>query len=121
IYLPNGQESPVPVFLGPNFFGNHSIHPDPGILLSPRWMNANKEFGIVEHRATEASRGVRVSRWPVEKILDRGYGLVTLYYGDLDPDFDDGFKMASTRCFMRKARPNPTPTSGVASRPGPGA
>ena len=92
VYLPAGAEGPVPVFLALNYYGNQSIHPDPAILLSDRWMRQNDDFGIVDNRATEASRGVRRSRWPVESILARGYGLVTAYYGDVDPDFDDGFR-----------------------------
>ena len=83
---------PVPAFLGLNFNGNQSIHPDPRIAVSQSWMRDNKEFGIVNNRATEASRGVQSSRWAVEMILKRGYALATIYYGDIDPDFDDGFK-----------------------------
>ncbi len=96
LYLPNKTDGPVPLFLGLNFYGNHTIHPDPGITLSERWMMANEEYGIVDHRATQASRGVRDYRWPVEEILVRGYGLATIYCGDLDPDknnpvdFQDG-------------------------------
>ena len=86
LYLPAEASQPVPLFLGLNFYGNHSIHSDPGIALSSRWMRENEDYGIVAHRATAASRGVRAHRWPVEQILERGYGLATIYCGDLDPD-----------------------------------
>jgi hypothetical protein len=90
LYLPTSRPDPVPLFLGLNFFGNHSIHPD--ITLSTAWMRNQEAYGVHNNRATEASRGVRAERWPVERILERGYGLATAYYGDLDPDFDDGFQ-----------------------------
>ena len=93
LYLPNAAAKPVPAFLGLNFYGNHCIHPDPGIKLSPQWMRPTKEMGVVNHRATEASRGCQASRWQVEMVLERGYALATVYYGDLEPDFSEGWKM----------------------------
>ncbi len=92
IYLPSEASGPVPLFVGLNFRGNHAVHPDPAIRLSQRWMHEDAEAGVVDHRATEASRGTAASRWPMETILARGYGLATIYYGDIDPDFDDGFQ-----------------------------
>jgi hypothetical protein len=62
-----------------------------GIILSPAWMPEGAA-GVEDHRATVRSRGSEAGRWAVERILARGYGLATAYYGDLDPDFDDGFR-----------------------------
>ena len=91
IYLPNASEKPVPTFVLLNFGGNHTICSDPAIKLSESWMRSGGN-GVVNNRATEESRGRSSSRFPLEKILKRGYGLATIYYGDIDPDFHDGFK-----------------------------
>lgn len=99
LYIPNGVKKPAPAFLGLNFYGNHTIQADPAIKLSDRWMRANKEKGVVDHHATEASRGTSASRWPVEKIVDRGYALATVYYGDIEPDFPDGWKLGVRRAW----------------------
>lgn len=109
IYLPNDAERPVPVFLGLNFSGNHSIHADPAITLSKRWMRDRKGAGVVSNRATEQSRGASASRWAVEMILRRGCGLATIYYGDMDPDFDDGFRNGIHPLFYRAGQSHPEP------------
>jgi len=92
IYLPKDPPGPVPLFLGLNFYGNHTIHPDKQITITDSWARNNKNYGIKDHTAREAPRGAAAYRWPVEMILSRGYGLATIYSGDIDPDFDDGFK-----------------------------
>ncbi|MCG8305915.1 MAG: acetylxylan esterase [Cytophagales bacterium] len=88
MYLPRSQSN-VPVFLGLNFYGNHTICVDPNITVPTSWSRNNEQFGITGNVPTGVSRGVRKSRWAVEKILDRGYGLATIYYGDIDPDKND--------------------------------
>jgi hypothetical protein len=91
MYVPVG-EGPHPVFLGYNFNGNHTIQADPGITLSTRWMRRGDTDGNVNHLATDAARGLSAKRWPVETIIDRGYALATVYYGDVEPDHAEGWK-----------------------------
>lgn len=107
LYQPKNQSGPVPAFLALNFFGNHSIHPDTNITLSNQWMMNWEEMGVVDHKATEKSRGIRSSRWPIDMIIDRGYALATIYYGDIDPDYDDGFQNGIQPLFYAEGQEEP--------------
>ncbi len=89
MYLPVNVTN-APVFCGYNFYGNHTVASDPDIIISEAWVPNNAAFGIAYDQLTEQSRGVRSNRWAVEKILDAGFGLATVYYGEVDPD-KDGF------------------------------
>lgn len=92
VFVPKQRSGPVPAFLGLNFQGNHSVDPDPAITLNPGWFRERRDGTTEGHQATEKSRGVTASRWAIEPILRRGYAVATIYYGDIDPDFDDGFQ-----------------------------
>ncbi|MEX0821643.1 MAG: hypothetical protein WD021_05820 [Rhodothermales bacterium] len=107
IFVPNDREGPAPAFLGLSFYGNHTVYSDEDISISDQWMMDNESMGVSDHRATEAGRGKRVHRWPVSAIIDRGYALVTAYYGDLDPDYDDGFRNGVQPLFYAAGQTSP--------------
>lgn len=91
IFYPNTGKK-VPVFLGLNFYGNHTISSDKQVAVPDTWIRNNEKMGSFNNKASEKGRGQRMANWPYEEIVARGYGLVTMYYGEIDPDFADGFK-----------------------------
>jgi hypothetical protein len=83
--VPNGKTGPFPVFIGPNFSGNHTLLSDTTIIVTGAWMYDNYP-GVVDHRATAAGRGGSKDTWSIENSIDRGYAVATFYNGDVEPD-----------------------------------
>lgn len=95
IYIPKHIKKP-PVFVGLNFEGNQSLGNDPDVLLTQNWMvdfQKNPER-VKNNRALEAIRGnAVVESWPAETIIDKGFAMATAYYGDIEPDYAEGWKL----------------------------
>lgn len=86
------SDSPAPAIMGLNFQGNHTIDKDPKTRIPSSWVRDRRNGSTDGNKAIEAGRGVASTRWPSKMITDRGYAMITVYYGDIDPDFDDGFE-----------------------------
>lgn len=104
LWLPNAATTPVPAFIGLNYFGNQSVHSDPWLRLARGWVPNREEYAIREHVACEASRGCQSERWPLELLVSRGYAVATVYAGDFDPDYDDGFQNGVHALFLNRGQ-----------------
>ena len=90
LYLPNSKKK-SPVFLAYNFKGNHSVNTDQAILYNGKKESELSEMELIKFIAS--GRGRQASRWAIDKMIDAGYGLVTVDYNNVDldkNDFSDG-------------------------------
>jgi hypothetical protein len=109
LYVPASATRPVPVFLGLGFAPNQSVSADPGVALAGTWVQ-NKDTKVIERQpAQESSRGSAASRWQVEAILDRGFGLATMYYGDIEPDIPGAMKLGIRGTYLKPGQEAPGP------------
>lgn len=106
LYAPK-EKKHVPAFLGLNFHGNQVVASDPGISLATCWILNQPSLGIVENRATEASRGSQTVNWQVEPCIDRGYAVATMCCGDIEPDSPDGMSHGVRSLFFRDGQKQP--------------
>lgn len=103
LLIPKSVPKPVPVFLGLNFLGNHTVHPDMHISVHKRWETLSRYSSPRQVLPSPHTRGVDHRRWPIETLLNRGYAVASAYYGDLEPDFPGGWRYG-IRSFL-PARP----------------
>lgn len=87
MYLPNRVKGKIPLFFAYNYMGNHTIHPDDGIIPSSFKNGEDDEAAGLYSPAFQ--RGHRSGRWPVDMIISAGYGMATVCYHDLFPDRSD--------------------------------
>jgi hypothetical protein len=99
LYLPAGKQ-PAPVFHGLSFSGNQTVSNDPGVPLGEEWVRDPETKQMVKRTAAESSRGRAAEQWQLDRILEHGYGLATIYYGDIEPDFDGGFQYGVRPLFL---------------------
>jgi hypothetical protein len=98
-YTPAHPKGPVPMIVGLNFGGNQTVDADAGIELNSIWIPdpalknvplATELSGHALRTAEGSTRGVAATQWQVEEIVARGYGLATIYAGDIEPDYLGG-------------------------------
>lgn len=75
VVLPAHTEKPVPAIVALNFWGNHTIHPDPAI------QRAATAPGM-----QMMERGSHARRWNLEELIDRGYAVATAFRGQVAPE-----------------------------------
>lgn len=110
LYLPAHHTAPSPVILGLNFDGNATVADDPGIFATPVWLKRAEHGDPTELVPFATSRrGSSASEWQVEMLLRRGYGLATVYYGDIDPDSKNAFQLSIQSYYLDKGQTVPRP------------
>jgi hypothetical protein len=110
MYLPKSSKK-SPLFLSYNFSGNHTTSKDKGLRICSSWVRNNASLGITNNQSTEANRGSDQATWPVNDIIHRGYGLMSIRILTM------GLRMGYMPCFLLRAMV----PRGEVLLPGPGA
>ncbi|MGA2329330.1 MAG: acetylxylan esterase [Bryobacteraceae bacterium] len=101
MYLPAGAGKPVPLLLNLSFAANSNTVDDPGVKVGEVWGRDKKRV--------LASQGMRFGRMNIDNFLARGFGVATVYYGDIDPDFAGGVPYGVRALFLKPGQTEPAP------------
>lgn len=99
LYLPAAAQKPVPVLLNVSFSANSSSVDDPGVKAGEIWGRDKKRV--------PAASGRSFGRLNILPFLEKGIGVATVYYGDIDPDFDGGVALGVRALFLKPGQTVP--------------
>ncbi len=101
LYLPAKKEGPVPILLNISFTPNCLTIDDPGIKQGMLWNRQGKRV--------PASEGKRFGALDVGKFISNGFGVATIYYGDIEPDFPKGIDFGIRGHYLKLGQKYPSP------------
>jgi hypothetical protein len=101
IYLPAAARKPVPLLLNLSFSANSSVVDDPGIKPGEVWGRDKKRV--------PAQRGAGFGRPDIPLFLAHGFGVATVYYGDIEPDFQGGIPFGVRGLYLKHEQTEPAP------------
>ena len=101
IYLPADANKPVPLLLNLSFSANSSVVDDPGIKPGEVWGRDKKKV--------PAPKNMNFGKLNVTPFLAHGIGVASVYYGDIDPDFQGGIQYGVRRLYLKPGQTEPEP------------
>jgi hypothetical protein len=103
LYLPANAGGPVPVLLNLGFAANNLAVSDPGVKMG--W-----SFDPVKKRRVPATPGkLNFGGIDVVSVIDKGFGLATVNYGDIDPDSPAGLPFGVRNVYLKPGQTAPAP------------
>jgi hypothetical protein len=100
LYLPADARKPVPLLLNIGFSANSSTVDDPGVKPGEVW-------GRDKKRVPAPKTGI--GHLNVAPFLAAGFGVATMYYGDIDPDFLGGIPNGVRSLYLKPGQTEPAP------------
>jgi hypothetical protein len=92
LVTPSDAGGPLPVFIGLNFFGNHTLHPAPFIQEGP-----------LPDGVKPLARGERAERFQLDAVTSAGFAMLTASRMEIAPDTVDQWQDGVAALFPKNA------------------
>jgi hypothetical protein len=103
LYLPANAGGPVPVLLNVGFAANNLAVSDPGVKVG--W-----SFDPIKKQRVPATPGkFNFGGIDVLSVIEKGFGLATVNYGDIDPDALSGLPFGVRALYLKPGQIVPAP------------
>jgi len=103
LYLPASAGGPVPVLLNVGFAANNLAVSDPGVKVG-------RSFDPINKQRVPATPGkFNFGGIDVLPVIEKGVGLATVNYGDIDPDALSGLPFGVRNLYLKRGQTAPAP------------
>jgi hypothetical protein len=99
LYLPVSARKRAPVLMHLGFSANSATIEDPGIRPGLVWNR--------EHKKVPANTVRQFPPLKIQEFLAKGFGVATMYYGDIEPDFQGGMPLGVRGLYLKPGQAEP--------------